>query len=219
LVTDLKHLFDPTNGIYARPREEGALWERPVSAELIYPDGREGFQINCGLRIQGAGSRGPESTPKHSLRLLFKSIYGPGRLNHRLFPDTDVDSFNTIHLRAEYNNAWTKAQSDQRERAQENRDQFARDLQVAMGQETDHGIACHLYINGLYWGIYHPSERADASWAASHFGGSEEEWDVLNHGDVVAGNRTAWDAMWAIANGGLSSLTACTTSGIRTGTT
>ena len=65
------------DGIYANPREQGVLWERPVSAEMIYPDGTEGFQINCGLRIQGNGSRGPASTPKHSLRLLFKGIYGP----------------------------------------------------------------------------------------------------------------------------------------------
>ena len=85
-------------------------------------------------------------------------------------------------------------------RAQYNRDLFARDLQHAMGQPTDYGTLCHLYINGLYWGLYNPGERPDASWASDHFGGQEEEWDVLNHGDVVDGNRTAWDAMWAIAN-------------------
>jgi hypothetical protein len=206
LVTDLKHLFDPTNGIYARPREEGVLWERPVSAEMIYPDGRESFQINCGLRIQGAGSRGPNSTPKHSMRLFFKTVYGASKLNHKLFPDTEVDSFDSIHLRAIYNNSWTKAESDQRNRAQENHDQFARDLQLAMGQETDHGTICHLYINGLYWGLYHPGERPDDAWAAEHFGGQKEDWDVLNYGQVVTGDRTAWDTMWTHANSGLSSL-------------
>lgn len=205
LVTDLKHLFDPTNGIYAKPREEGVLWERPVSAELIYPDGRAGFQINCGLRIQGAGSRGPNSTPKHSMRLFFKSVYGAAKLKHKLFPDTEVDSFDSIHLRAIYNNSWTKLESDQRARAQENHDQFARDLQLAMGHETDRGIVCHLYINGLYWGLYHPGERPDDSWAAEHFGGKKEDWDVLNYGEVVAGDRTAWDTMWLFAYSGLGS--------------
>ena len=209
IVTDLENLFDPDTGIYSNPREEGALWERPASAELIYPDGTKGFQENCGLRIQGAGSRGPTSTPKHSLRLVFKSIYGASKLNFKVFPDTDVDSYNSIHLRAIYNLSWCHSVAGQREAAQENHDQFARDLQLAMGQETVRGFVCHLYVNGLYWGLYHPGERPDASFAASHLGGSEEDWDVLNHGEVSDGNRDAWDAMWALTNG-LSNLSTYT---------
>ncbi len=209
LVTDLKHLFDPVTGIYAKPLEEGVLWERPVSAEMIYPDGREGFQVNCGLRLQGAGSRGVNSTPKHSMRLFFKGVYGATKLNHKLFPDTEVDSFDSIHLRAIYNNSWTKNESLQRGQSQENQDQFYRDVQLAMGHETGRGIICHLYINGLYWGLYHPGERPDDSWASSHYGGEKEEWDVLNYGEIVAGDRVAWDAMIALSNpnGALTNLT------------
>ena len=47
-----------TRGIYVNSTNEGVAWERPASAELLYPDGREGFQINCGLRIQGGARRG-----------------------------------------------------------------------------------------------------------------------------------------------------------------
>jgi hypothetical protein len=208
LVTDLPNLFDPVDGIYVRPREEGVLWERPVSAEWINPDGSKGFQVNCGLRIQGASSRGPNATPKHSMRLLFKSVYGPSKLNFKMFPDTTVDSFNSIHLRAEYDCTWTHWDGIQRPFAQYNQDQFARDVQLAMGHETVHGNVFHLYINGLYWGLYHPGERPDASYAVSHFGGNEEEWDALNAGEPIDGDTAAWDAMWVIANGGLSSLSA-----------
>jgi hypothetical protein len=200
LVTDLNHLFDPNTGIYTNPREEGIGWERPVSAELIHPDGAPGFQINCGIRVQGGGSRGPSSTPKHSLRLLFKGIYGPTKLNYPLFAGSEVDSFDTIHLRAVYNNAWTKLESDQRARAQYNQDQYARDLQLAVGPTSVHGNVCHLYINGLYWGLYHPGERPDASWAAAHFGGLKEEWDALNAGAPVDGTAAAWNEMWSRAN-------------------
>lgn len=200
LVTDLNYFFDHNTGIYTNPREEGVGWERPVSAELIHPDGTMGFQINCGIRVQGGGSRGPSSTPKHSLRLLFKGIYGPSKLDYPLFAGSEVDSFDTLHLRAVYNNAWTKAESDQRARAQYNQDQFARDLQLAVGQTSIHGDICHLYINGLYWGLYHPGERPDASWAAAHFGGQREEWDALNSGVPVDGNAAAWNELWSRAN-------------------
>lgn len=204
LVTDLSNLFDPNTGIYVNPRESGVTWERPVSAEMIYPDGREGFQINCGLRIQGNGSRGPASTPKHSLRLLFKGIYGSTKLDHPMFAGSLVETFDSIHLRAVYNNAWTKATSDQRDRAQENQDQFARDLQLAVGQKSIYGDVCHLYINGLYWGIYHHGERPDAGWAASHFGGAKEEWDAINSGVAVDGDNLAWTDLWNRANAALT---------------
>src|SRR5262245_4976231 len=35
--------------IYSHPRERGEAWERPVSVELIDPQGHGGFQINAGL--------------------------------------------------------------------------------------------------------------------------------------------------------------------------
>jgi len=205
LVTDLNQFFSHSTGIYTNPREQGVGWERPVSAELIYPDGTPGFQVNCGIRVQGGGSRGPSSTPKHSLRLLFKGIYGPTKLDHPMFAGSEVESFDTIHLRALYNNSWTKAESDQRARAQYNQDQFARDLQLAVGQKSVHGNICHLYINGLYWGLYHPGERPDAAWAAAHFGGEKEEWDALNAGVPVDGTAVAWIELWSRANQDLAS--------------
>ena len=76
IVVDNDEFFGP-NGIYANPTGEGVLWERPASAELIYPDGSEGFQIDAGLRIAGAASR--MLSKKNGLRLLFKSEYGDSK--------------------------------------------------------------------------------------------------------------------------------------------
>ena len=47
--------------IYSNPTGSGVAWERECSAELILPDGREGFQLQCGIRIQGGASRNPTS--------------------------------------------------------------------------------------------------------------------------------------------------------------
>jgi hypothetical protein len=75
LVTDLKHLFDRSTGIYVNPGNDGENWERPVSVELIDPSGGNEFQIESGIRIRGAASRN-NNNPKHSFRLFFRSNYG-----------------------------------------------------------------------------------------------------------------------------------------------
>jgi hypothetical protein len=72
-------LFDAQRGLYANPKESGADWERPASVELIFPDGRKGFQVNCGIRIQGGWNRRPEESPKHSFRLVFKKKSAPNK--------------------------------------------------------------------------------------------------------------------------------------------
>jgi hypothetical protein len=78
-------LWDAERGIYANPVEEGIEWERPVSVELIGVDGQTEFQVNAGARIHGGFGRRPAATAKHSIRLLFKSQYGPTTLNYPWF--------------------------------------------------------------------------------------------------------------------------------------
>src|SRR3990172_9063986 len=75
LVTELTNLFNRTTGIYVNALEYGRDWERPVSVELIHPDGREGFQIDGGLRIRGGWGRYGSNT-KHAFRLFFREDYG-----------------------------------------------------------------------------------------------------------------------------------------------
>jgi hypothetical protein len=85
LVMDLDDMFGPT-GIYSNPTASGAAWERPVSVELINPDGTPGFQIVAGIRMQGGAFRSPGLSRKHSMRLLFKGEYeGNTKLEYPLF--------------------------------------------------------------------------------------------------------------------------------------
>ncbi len=116
IVTDLDNLFGPKHGIYANPMETGRDWERPVSAEMIFPDGRPGFQINCGLRVQGGWNRRPEECPKHSLRLLFKKQYGSAHLDFPLFGPHGVHEFETVILRGGCNNTWLHWSGEERRR-------------------------------------------------------------------------------------------------------
>ena len=205
IVTDPNNLFG-ASGLYDNPTQEGVTWERPASVELIKPDGSKGFHVNCGLRMQGGASRTPSNSPKHSFRLLFKDIYGPTKLNYKLFDDSEIDEFDTIILRAGYNNTWIHWGADQRPRAQYARDLFARRIQSAMGEPASHGNMVHLYINGLYWGLYNPSERPTADFASSYMGGSKDEWDTVNSGEFMDGDSTAWNTMMSMANAGLTDL-------------
>ncbi|MCC5847821.1 MAG: chitobiase/beta-hexosaminidase C-terminal domain-containing protein [Verrucomicrobia bacterium] len=203
LVIDMEDMFDDDTGIYANRTRKGVAWERPVSVELIYPDNTRGrnFHINAGLRAQGGASRQVARTPKGSLRLLFKGIYGSTRMNEPFFKNAGsaLEEFNTITLRSEYNNEWLHPNGigggNQRARGQYVRDPFIRFSQVAMSGSGSRSKHVHLYINGVYWGLYNPSMRIDAAFAASHFGGEREDWDARTQNGLRDGNANAWNAM------------------------
>ncbi|HVR75874.1 MAG TPA: chitobiase/beta-hexosaminidase C-terminal domain-containing protein [Planctomycetota bacterium] len=199
----------PARGIYNHSESRGVAWERSASAELIFPDGsEEGFQVDCGLRMQGGASRDPVRQLKHSFRLLFKDEYGPTKLNYRLFKDTRVDSFNTIILRAFFTDGWATRYQEPRYRPDDSqyiRDLWMKDSQIDMGQPSGRNTYVHLYVNGLYWGLYNATERPDAEFQASHFGDAVEDWDVFKDAvEVMDGNRQAWDQLMSLAAGGLS---------------
>ncbi len=208
LVTDVNHLFDSQTGLYANPKSEGVAWERPVSMEVIHPSGRAGSQVDCALRVYGGSSRSTDF-PKKTLRLLFKGEYGATRLEYPLFEDDPfcsraVDAFDTIILRGGHNNTWIHRHWFQAFRSQYIRDQWVRDAQLDMGSPSCHGTYFHLYINGLYWGVYNVTERPSAPFLASYFGGEKEDYDAQNVNQAIDGDLTAWNTMMAMANAGLA---------------
>jgi hypothetical protein len=193
-------LFDGTRGLYAHPKEHGTDWERPASVELLFADGRKGFQIDCGLRVQGGWNRRPEESPKHSFRLLFKKKYGAGKLKFPLFGETGAREFDTLILRAGCNNTWLHWSAEERRRGDFIRDQWMRDTLRAMGHPSARGMFVHLYLNGLYWGLYNPCERPSAPFVAANLGGKPEEYDVRNGERILDGDGEAWQKLMAMAN-------------------
>ncbi len=181
ISTDQAHLFDPDTGIYSNPRVSG--WERPISLEYFDPTGATGqFEVSAGVSIYGGVGR-YEQFKKHSLRVVFKEIYGPGKLDFPLFGSDATDRFDTFILRANFNDGWAWGGSQ----AQLIRDQFADRSLLAMMSTASHGTFVHLYINGLYWGVYNPVERPDSSFTSSYLGGDKEDWDGVNAGSSVSG--------------------------------
>jgi hypothetical protein len=205
LVLDPAHL-----DIYADPQTRGPESERPVSVEWIDPSGQEpGFQINAGIRIQGGAGRW-EYMPKHSFRLFFKQQYGAAKLNYPLFAGSQVTEFDTLVLRAGVDRGFAgypstpEAPVDLRQTTY-TRDEWARASQIALSGVGSHGRFVHLYLNGLYWGLYNVVERPDASFAAGYLGGEKDEWATASHGGAVSGALDRFDVLLRLAaEGGLA---------------
>ncbi len=197
-----------TGGIYANTSKR---WERPASIEIIEPQKDASVQANCGLLLQGGASRIPSRSPKHSFRVAFRSEYGPSKLKYELYEDTSaVKSFDDLCLKATYNNSWIHMTSSQRERAQYMRDVWAKMTYRQMGNIGLHTKYALLYLNGLFWGLYNISERADADFMESYFGGEKEEYDVLkdNITDPIDGTADTWNTLLSKVREGLTSDTA-----------
>jgi hypothetical protein len=193
-----------TNGIYSNPLEEGDDWERPCSVEYFRPEAQPAFQINCGIQMQGNLSRFPQSTPKHNLRLLFKQMYGAGKLLFDLYPGSPVREFDTLVLHASFDDHWLHVGH----RAQMHRDQWCADTQREAGGYGTHGTYVNLYINGLYWGLYNLGERPDDSYAAHYLGGQESDYDALKGDELKDGTDEAFWTLVALAEAGITHETA-----------
>jgi hypothetical protein len=94
---------------------------------------------------------------------------------------------------------------DQRNRAKFLTDQFTADLLNNAGLIGMRGRYVHVYLNGLYWGLYDMHERMDEAAASSYMGGRKEEWDILKHrGNATGlqnGTVTNYTAMMVVARG------------------
>ncbi len=153
---------------------------------------------------------------------MFKSESGPAKLVHDWFPGP-VNHFDNILLKACFTDAWPTRYSDQtlipggkgtRYRPEDSlylRDVWVKDSLSALGHLAGRGDFVHLYLNGLYWGIYNATERMDASYFAQHLGGYQADWDVLagdaayDFATLMDGSRADWDQLIAQVNAGITS--------------
>ncbi|MBL9135841.1 MAG: lamin tail domain-containing protein [Verrucomicrobiales bacterium] len=201
LVTATNNLYGRSGIMEVSPRnttQRGPAWERPVSVELIRVEDNGGFQVDCGLRLQGGdyvrGQYNYRSTSlpfsKYSFRLYFRGEYGQGRLEYPLFPETTQSSFDTVVLRAGMNDHSNPYLIDE----------FVRDLARDCGQPSPAGTFVHLFLNGVYKGYYNPCERVDVDFLRAYHGGGDR-WDLMAQlGEVREGDATAWNALRTLAN-------------------
>ena len=208
LTSDLDSLFGAAKGIYVngnRKWEDG--WERSCSFEVIYPDGKKGFQSNAGMRIRGANSAKDGKTSKLGFRFFFRDEYGAKKFEFPIFGKNATSEFDCFDLRCEQNYSYNL---DGDNRNLMVKDVFCRDLQGFMGQPYARGNKYHLYINGMYWGVYETDERPEASFAASYLGGDKEDYDVIKVysknwpyvNEATDGTMESWQQVWNLCKNG-----------------
>ncbi|QGY46013.1 T9SS type A sorting domain-containing protein [Maribellus comscasis] len=208
LTMDINSWFNPDTGMYVGYPNSDISRAKAVTAEFIFQeDTEESFAVSCGVQNQGGTSIVNWKSPKQSMRLLFKEMYGPTKLKYKLFPDSEINSINTLVVDAMLNSTWIHpTDEDQRFHALYLHDQLTSDLQNDMGGLSFHGMYFHLYLNGLYWGICNLHERPDDAFLAEHLDAKREDFDVIKHNPntVVAGTNSFYTTMLTSARNGFS---------------
>ncbi|MDB4387530.1 CotH kinase family protein, partial [Akkermansiaceae bacterium] len=219
IVTDQDNLTG-SSGIYVNPSNRGKLWERPASLELIFPPGyvspdglTEGFQEDFGVRVRGGASRSTNN-PKHAFRLFFRKEYGESNLDYPLFGMDGTDKFGGFDLRTAQNYSWSfkgsgnlNSNNDNSSKNTFMREVFARDTQRDMNEPHTRSRYVHLYLNGVYWGLFMTQERAEAEYAEEYLGGDDDDYDTIKSAgssggygtEATDGNNVDWMAGYDLA--------------------
>ena len=199
ITTDKANLFDPVTGMYLHPAARGDDWERPCSLELITADGSEEFQVDAGFHVMGNSSRSLGTTPKLNFMLVFGDQYGPNWLNEDFFGPGASGRFKRIALRTNTRDGWV-AEGYGPGTATYLNDAWSKQAQIDSGHAGTHGRFCHLFLNGLYWGLYNPTERPEAHWAETTYGGENEDYDVIDlccNNHLESGDMVEWNDLLA----------------------
>ena len=217
IVSDKDHFFshenDPERGgiyIFTGPPVGDATghgWTRPASIELMGGPQQHDLSVTCGIRLHGGHGRLAEKNPKHSFRLVFKKEYGPATLKYPIFGEDEPAQFDQLVLRCHFGNSWQHWMEGNREKAQYSRDVWARRMQRKLGRTSVNALYVHLFLNGMYWGLYNIAERVDDQFGKNHLGGKKSDYDVVkveedggNHLEASEGDLEAWNLMVETAN-------------------
>ena len=212
VVSDKGNFFSHENNeetggiyIYTGPPVGDATgngWTRPCSAELFGGPQHHDLSINCGVKLHGGHGRLAEKNPKHSIRLVFKKTYGPSDLEYDLFGEGEPNKFGQLVLRCHFGNSGQHGDGGNRKKAQYTRDVWARRMQRKMGHTSVNALYVHLFLNGMYWGLYNIAERVDDQYGKDHLGGKKADIDVIkieeeggNHVEASEGTLDSWNEM------------------------
>ena len=200
MTTPVPNLMDATIGIYANADRHGLFWERPTSIEYINAAGTSEFQIDCGARIRGGYSRSAGNA-KHAFHLYFRGSLYDGNLKYGLFGANGASEFSQLDMRCEENYSWSFGTDPQNSLM---REEWSRAAELDMNQPAARNGYFHLYINGIYWGIYNWEERTEASYGETYLGGIKDNIDTVKSAgasgsyntEMTDGNFGAWENLY-----------------------
>ncbi len=186
--------------------------EVEVALELFETNHIAALRQQAGMKIFGGwGSRG---YPQKSLALFARRTYGNGKFTHRLFPDMNINEFESFVLRNSGNDNQSTHQTPPRPPITEFgttrsygsyfvngtftllRDAFLQQLLDGTGLDTQGYRPAVVYVNGDYWGIYNIREKTSADYVSDHNHVAPDQMDLIEgYGKVNAGSGTTYTAM------------------------
>lgn len=159
------------------------------SYATYFEEGKEGFEIPCGIKVFGGSTRGPR---KKSYALKFTKQYGASKLNYQVFDNRNYSSFDNLVLRTA---------------SQDEPNAVIRDI---LGTSLVDGVTkayvqaykpIILYINGNYWGIYFLREKVEDDYVQNNFNVNNNQTDILRvDGEIKSGTKTAYNSLISYMN-------------------
>lgn len=195
LSTEPSNFFDYNSGIYVTgPNAQSDYpyfganfwndWERPVHIELFEPDGSRVMAVDAGVKIFGAWSRGQ---PQKSLALYARKLYGAKEFNYKIFPQLELDRFETLVLRNSGNDWYGGGAGS----GTLMRDLLHTRLAIPWGVEAQAGRQAVLYLNGQYYGIHNIREKVNEHFLSAHSGVDKDNINILEgNAQVVQGSNS-----------------------------
>jgi hypothetical protein len=204
LVTDEKHLFSDSAGIYipgdrysGEPRSGNYAtnWTRPASIEYFTKNRDSAFNQECDIRIQGGAS---VTSPQKSLHVIARNKYGFDLIDYPLFQDSEsktdaIKQHKRFILRA-WGTVWNQGMVN---------DPLAQ-LSYAKSQiDIQDYYPVIVFINGEYWGLHEIREaNRTPYYYQEHYGINRENpgVDILfgsaNAVGIDEGDTTHWHNMF-----------------------
>ena len=179
---------------------QGNKWRRLASLEYIGANNSQWVQETGELSIAGNSSIQPSQSAKHGLKIGFDGKFsstpeGAMRFLQDPFTNATLTKYKTLMLRNATHDSWTLGCcAFLRNEATYTKEAWARATHAAMGHRIAQRQWVHLYIDGLYWGLYDFSERINEEYMKAD-GQMNAEYDVRKWADAEDGDLIAWDEM------------------------
>lgn len=150
----------------------GIEWEREAVV-TIFDEGKEQvLSENCGIRIQGGGSRG--MLPK-SIGCYARRDYG-GSYNFQtpLFQE-EIYPHKFVFFSGGDDNVFKLM------------DYLANTMEKDLAFSTMDFIPCAVFLNGEYWGVYYITENYNRDFISSHYNVEEDNVIMVKNGELAEG--------------------------------
>lgn len=181
--TDPKYLWSDTEGIYVVGTNGtggnghdnanwNQDWEIPIGFELYDQNKVKQIETGAGAKIMGGWSR---LNPMKSLAIFFRSEYGLGEIEYKLFENKDISRFESIVLRNAGNDFTSQGNAMMRDGL----------MQTLVHNTEIDGLGFQpavVYLNGEYWGIHNIREKINEHYVESNSGVDSDNIDLLYNG-------------------------------------